>query len=394
MEKLIAIDGVIVERRDPMMEWWMGLPEGSTYASHDFVDSVKELKKGDSLRIELFTDGGNVDAGKRIYNECKELQKRGVEVTTFNKGKQHSIGNVIMLGGSKRLGYPSSTGLVHSVRISPEYFFQFGGGVTADDAEVVFSDLALEDDLMLDIYALETGTSKDALRGLLKAGKTLGAQQLLALGFLTEIVTDGEAVPERELSNIVYSNKFKFNLKNQKMSKSNWQTEFANLKKDIGQLFKKHNIAEVTNQDFATQEGGTLSVEREEGDIQEGDAATVNGEPDGVCTLEDGRTVTVTAGVITSITEASAGNDDTEDLENLRAENAALQAENDTLKQDLAALNVKFKKVNAIVDEFASLHAIDKAPARQVGPAKAGGAKSNDASSEATIETRKKLRGK
>lgn len=395
MKKLISIDGVIVERKDPFMEWLMGLPENSTYDSYTFLQDIKELKQGDELEIELFTDGGNVDAGKRIYNACKDLQKAGVRITTFNKGKQHSIGNIIMLGGQERLGYHTSTGLIHPVRISPEYFFQFGGGVTADDVEVIHNDLEVEDELMLDIYERETGAKRDALKAIMKASKTLNAQQLLALGFLTKI-TDGEAVAEKPLSNVVYSNKSMLNFKNPSMNKQGKQgkeSKLNGLMAEMKQLFKKHNLAAAVNMDFATQEGGTLSVVREEGEIQVGDEATVNGEPDGVATLEDGRVVTVTAGVITSIETAEA---EDEELSNLRAENETLRAENESLKADMEALNKKFNEVDAELANFAKLHTNANPPARQPQGAThkpAEGAKNaNDASPEATRDIRKRLR--
>lgn len=381
MDKVIDINGIVVEKSDPFFEMWMGFADNSCFASDDFLNEVKDLKSGDSLRVDVFTDGGNIDAGIRIYNECKELQRKGVKVTTRNLGKQHSIGNIIMLGGTERLAFNSSTGLIHLPRISGEYFWQFMGGVTSDQLEVVVSDLKLEEDRMLDIYVAETGANRDALKRIMHDEKTLSAKQLKQLNFITEFI-DGEATAAPKAANLVYSNKFMFNLKKQGMDKA----KFSNLKKLMGE-FKNLLMGEVVNLDFATQEGGTLMVEREDGEPAVGDAATIDGSADGECTLEDGTKVVVTAGVITAITPPA---DD--ELDNLRTEVENLRAENAALKETINASNLKMAEIENVIADLEGVHTNFKPSARQPRPAAAAAPRSNSSKS-ATADERKKLRG-
>ena len=70
--------------------------------------------------------------------------------------------------------------------------------------------------------------------------------------------------------------------------------------------------------------GNVLSVTREEGEPQVGDAAS----PDGIYTLEDGRTITVAGGVITEIMDPVIGEEEVE----------ALRAENEQLRNSVAEL--------------------------------------------------------
>lgn len=99
-------------------------------------------------------------------------------------------------------------------------------------------------------------------------------------------------------------------------------------KKDtlLNRLMKAVGLApEAVNLTLTDATGNTLTVERETGDPAVGDTAS----PDGVFTMEDGKVITVAGGLITEIAEPEGG--DTE-MDALKAENAALKAEIETLK--------------------------------------------------------------
>lgn len=395
MEKTISIDGIIIEKKDPFFELWMGMEDKEYYASDSFLSDTADLKSGDTLNIDVFTDGGNIDAGIRIYNAAKELQAKGVNVVTFNKGKQHSIGNVIMLGGNVRKAYQSSIGLVHLPRVSPEYFYQFMAGVTSDDLDVVTSDLKLENERMLDIYVKETGTGKAALEKIMHEEKTLSAQQLKSLGFITEIV-DGESVAEKAAQNLLYSNKFMFNLKAKNAMPKEKEKENVNKLREVFNgikgLMKSFNISAV-NYDFTTQEGSTLSVDREDEMLAVGDAATIDGNADGEVTLEDGRVVVVVAGVITEIREAET-EDSNDELENLRAENAELKNQLAEMTTNVATLNEKVVEFENVLTELEGIHTNYKPAARTSGGAKPANKtpEARPSSKEATAEIRRQIR--
>ena len=107
--------------------------------------------------------------------------------------------------------------------------------------------------------------------------------------------------------------------------------------------------------------GNVLSVTREEGEPQVGDAAS----PDGIYTLEDGRTITVAGGVITEIMDPVIG----EEIEALRAENEQLR---NSVAELTAALGESVTAMEEAETELTDLRARAqkssyKAPVRTAG---------------------------
>ena len=89
--------------------------------------------------------------------------------------------------------------------------------------------------------------------------------------------------------------------------------------------YQKIEDIPVISMELTDAEGNVLTVEREEGEPQVGDAAS----PDGEHVMPDGKTIIVTDGVITEIKEEENSGEDIEALKNRIEE---LEAENATLK--------------------------------------------------------------
>lgn len=347
MEKVINIDGIIASNEIEASI----ISEGIEYYTSDrFVEESKELNNGDTLTINLDTYGGGINAGIKIYTICKELQSKGISVITFNKGRQHSIGNIVMLGGMPRKAYSSSIGVVHMPRVPSEYFTS-KSEYTADDLEYMFSDLRLEENRILDIYTLETGTDKEKLRSIMNQERTLSAQELKELGFITEIVDGAPQVTTQNKKAFAYVNLVK--PKNQKV-----ENQLNEIQEKVGSLetlfknfvnyFKKTS---TVNMDFTSTDGKKLHVVREEGDMAVGDEATIDDMPDGEITLDDGTYVKVEAG---KITEISKEQEDSEEVTNLKNQIAEKDAEIANLNAQLEATNAT---VNQMRDEVSTINA-------------------------------------
>lgn len=379
MEKNIQINGYIVEKDDPFFEAWFGMADPWYFASDSFLKNTEDLKEGDSLSIDINTDGGSCDAGIRIYNACKDLQKKGVNVTTFNRGKQHSIGNVIVLGGQTRKAYQSSTGVIHLPYVPADALWgQIG--YTAEDLEGMASDLRLEEDRILDIYVKETGKSKDDLRAVMNQERNLSAKELLDLGFLTEIVDGQPAADPQNRKAIAYVNLVKS--KNGTMEKdlTEIKKEVSGLKSLFAPLLNLAKKFAPVNMDFSGNDGNTLHVVRESGDMAIGDEATINDSPDGEITLEDGTYVKVEGGKITEITPAS-----TDDVEDLKNQLAAKDQEIANLTEQLNAASNQGAELANQVQNFASKFAeLENAVTAYVPQGRANGGK-------ATNQTGKKV---
>ena len=94
-----------------------------------------------------------------------------------------------------------------------------------------------------------------------------------------------------------------------------------NLKEALNVLAQALGLSCAKDIELQTEDGQVLTVEREEGDPEVGDAAS----PDGEWLMPDGRTIIVSDGVITEIREAVT--DGGEDVEALKAEIARLTTE-------------------------------------------------------------------
>lgn len=361
MEVTININGYIVEKEDPFYEMWMGEPDNMCYAADTFLDEISNLKEGDTLNIDLNTDGGSCDAGIRMYNACKDLQKKGVNVVTFNRGKQHSIGNIVMLGGKIRKAYNSSVGVIHLPYLPTDALWGQMGW-TAEDLETIASDLRLEENRILDIYVAETGKDKEELRAIMNQERNLSAQELKDLGFITEIVDGAPQVTAQNKKAFAYVNLVK--PKNQKVEKeleqiSSKLSGFEMLLNKVVNMFKSSAV----NMDFTSTDGKKLHVVREEGDMAVGDEATIDDMPDGEITLEDGTYVKVEAGKITEITQEQEESEEVTNLKNQIAEkdaeianlNAQLETTNATVNQmreEVTAINATFTELKNAVTSY------------------------------------------
>ena len=57
MEVTVNINGYIVEKEDPFFKFFTGESDSSCYAADTFLNEISNLKEGDTLNIDLNTDG-------------------------------------------------------------------------------------------------------------------------------------------------------------------------------------------------------------------------------------------------------------------------------------------------------------------------------------------------
>lgn len=163
-----------------------------------------------------------------------------------------------------------------------------------------------------------------------------GGEVAKQLGFVSEVIMPKSA-------KVVSNNKF--------MEKK--ENEVTVSKSLLDRMLAKLGYAKIEDVpavalELTTAGGDTLTVEREEGEPQVGDAAS----PDGEHVMPDGKTIVVTDGVITEIREAESGNDDT----------AALEARIAELEQQVSDLtaNAKTEDDVRILDAVAKAGGIEK----------------------------------
>jgi ATP-dependent Clp protease protease subunit len=147
----------------------------------------------------------------------------------------------------------------------------------------------------------------------------------------------------------------------------------------LDKLLAKAGFAKAEEATFgmelSTAAGGSIEIEREEGEPQVGDAAS----PDGEHAMPDGTTIVIAEGVITEIRpagEEGEGEEEAEDAENVDEEKAderdekiaALESEVETLKGQLKDAEERAVKAEANAkskDELAILNAVKMAGGRE-----------------------------
>jgi len=262
----------------------------------------------------LHCRGGSVTEGYTCHDL---LTHSGKKVSMTVEGLCASIATVILMSAPKerRKIYPYGQVMIHNPYI-PEYTLADSYG--AEDLAKMAADLKAEENRLLDFYVANTGADREQLKAMMDAETTLNAQQALDMGFV------GEILPAISNTKKEFNNKFKTQMEAKQIDELKAELK----KKDtlLNRLMKAVGLApEAVNLTLTDATGNTLTVERETGDPAAGDTAS----PDGVFTMEDGKVITVAGGLITEIAEPEGG--DTE-MDALKAENAALKAEIETLK--------------------------------------------------------------
>ena len=164
--------------------------------------------------------------------------------------------------------------------------------------------------------------------------KFIDTDRAKALGIISEIIAPASAKKG--------SNNNNFN----NMAKTgNVEVKQNLLDKLLGKLGYSKIEDVALGMDLSTADGGTLTVEREEGEPQVGDVAS----PDGEHVMPDGSIIVVADGKITEIKPASSGDgeeggsDEETRITELETEVEELKTEIDELKEELEGAKAKAK---------------------------------------------------
>lgn len=305
------------------------------------VVALVEADTDPILQVHINSIGGDVDTGIAIYEYLKNYKER--PVYTYAVEECMSIASIIFLAGSRRFaGCPI---MIHLPIITP----QEGDSYNTDDLTILSAYLQDVNKRMIKIYKEVTGADEKTLELLMKETSYIAPQEAITLGFAHETTAP------RALAIFNINNK---NLS--EMAKLTMKEIVAKAKsviKAAGELIEP----DVKAIELTDVNGNVLSVTREEGEPQVGDAAS----PDGTYTLEDGRTITVAGGVITEIMDPVIG----EEIEALRAENEQLR---NSVAELTAALGESVTAMEEAETELTDLRARAqkssyKAPVRTAG---------------------------
>ena len=337
----------------------------SAESMRNIMDSAPDEKQ---VELRINSDGGSVTEG---WAAADILRDSGKEITAVVDGMCASIATVLLLSAPKerRKMLPHASLFIHNPYV-PGWFLD---AVDHQEAARLHSDMLAERDKLLNYYVERTGADRGELEELMNSETELNADEAKRLGFVGEVITPASA---RKFNRMTDEQK--------KLAEELKKITDANSKQGslISKLLAKLGVKLAQNGTLAMEltdnAGNVLTIEREEGDPQVGDAAS----PDGTFTMTDGTVYVVEGGKITSITPAS---DDSE-ADALKTENAALKTEVENLKAKVASMEKDSTEAKALLTELRALKSSFNIPPRTVADPKPGEVKTD---AQAKIDERK-----
>ena len=331
----------------------VGDVEGVSFADIDaFCNSIPA--DDNQIEVRLHCDGGLATEGWAMYDR---LRATGKEITCIVEGNAASMATVILMAAPKerRKAYENAHILVHNP------WAVVMTAADADDMQKMANDLKAEQERLVNLYVERCGIDRDTIQSLMDEDKFITAAEAKELGIIGEIIPPISA-KVRTTTNPINMNEVnvKASLLDRMLAKLGFKTldEAASL--------------EIKALELSTADGQTLTIEREEGQPQVGDAAS----PDGEWLMPDGTTIVVENGVITDIKpkeDAPEGNADDdkkgevdptteedgkdEEMERLRERIAELEKENEELRQQLESANANARTT----DDLRILNAVKMA---------------------------------
>lgn len=296
----------------------------------DVALQVEPLKDCEQINCFINSPGGSVEVGKQIAQYLKSLPK----VHTIATGLCASIATEIHLAVplANRKIVEGTEYMIHNP------LFDGIGKANVNDLKEMVDVLEPLSKEMVSMYSTATGTSKEAISSLMDIEASLTNEQLLTLGFVSEVIP--------KLKPLAFINKT-----NDKMSKSNIK---LGLYAKALALVKGREIKAV----METVEQG--EIETPFSDLMVGDPIMLNGSPAPADTyvFPSGlQVVVVEEGIIAEIVEASTESEDDAELEALKAEIESKDAEIVALKSELennkgifAQMETEHNEVLAVVE--------------------------------------------
>lgn len=275
--------------------------------AQEFINDIKDLK-GSPINLRINSLGGDVFDGMAMYNVIK---RREAKTTVYIEGIAASIATIIALGADEVVMAENSLFMIHNA---------WGGTMgeakemrkTADTLDKISGEL-------IDIYRKKTGLSYEVLSEMMDEETWLNAEEALSMGFINTISDSIKVAAKYDVSkfkNITQEqiqNKLSININNKKMT--NELKEWFNNKVE----------------EIVTAVKGDVKVSA---DVAEQTAITVNlGDNDEIKN---------------KISEFETSNIELSNkISLLEGELVASKGTNETLTQEVEALNAKINKADA-----------------------------------------------
>ncbi|SHJ20346.1 ATP-dependent protease ClpP, protease subunit [Cruoricaptor ignavus] len=305
-------------------------------------------ESGDEVMVNIHTLGGCTTTAFAIYNKLLNYKTRnGVSLSTRADGYCASSGVIILLAGDKRIGNQYAEPFIHNA-----WCYTVGNREehkkTADLLDRVDSQIA-------SLYAERTNISREEALQLMAQDSFVSADEALKYGFYTEF--ENVYAPE----NSIVMNSIRSRNAEQRTKKRHYMNKTEKEKKDFFKRVENFLFGEgPKNKILYTAENNELDFfELGEDDTPKiGDKARFDGKPAGESNggeylMQNGDTFRFSGEELTEIVEKT---DETiEELENIKAENAANVRKIQELKKEIENLKAENLSVSNRLNEATEL---------------------------------------
>ncbi len=301
---------------------------GEIISAKTVSDFLDENQDADEITVKINSRGGDVQEGWAIYDL---LKTSGKKITTIGEGKVYSIATIIFLSGTTRKMLKNADGLIHMPFIPP---YTLADQYESDDLLKIAEGLKQEEAKILDFYVEMTGGDKATLEQYMKEETKLSAEDMVKLGFATEVVE-----PVVAYAFINPHKKFKMTDKD----RNAWVEKLkALMESPVAKALGFSRLTDPQNIEMTDKAGNKFKLDKESGEPAVGDTAS----PDGSYEMESGETIVIAGGKITEI-KPKAEPPANKEVETLQAQVNALTAERDTLTAKVAEMETAQNAFNA-----------------------------------------------
>lgn len=321
---------------------------------------LQEIANPDKVVLHISSPGGDVEEGLAIYNRLLELRETGVVVSVIIESHCYSIATLIAMAASpgELKARESSLWCVHKPMYPAMYY------ANADDLRRFANSLDACEGALTAAYVSRTGKTLEEVQAQLRLDAIISAGDALANGWIDGTLAAQEGAPEVASAKVQALRPMSF-VRPKSEQQNNPENKMADNKKPskwakFKDAFKALVDEEEGEEGAATAENTTLadgSAIYHTGELAV-DAAVFTDEAlttplaNGDHALEDERTITVAAGLVTAIAEATT--EDTAAATALAEKDQRIAA----LEAQLATATVSTAKVATLEKEVTRLKAV------------------------------------
>lgn len=177
----VNLYGQIVETHP--IDWWTGEKvDGLFIALDEFLDTLDYLGSVQSVRFNINSIGGSVDAGIAIYNKIRDLSAGGVEIVTRVEGAADSAASIIMQAGDRREVCIGSEVMIHCASCLLFNYYN------SKDLDSIKNMLDAADERIAGLLADSTKKSAQEVKRMMQKTTWMTAQEAVENGFADEVV--------------------------------------------------------------------------------------------------------------------------------------------------------------------------------------------------------------